>query len=195
MPDLTAADVAAYTGGRLIDDGGDGPVTAMLQAALAAARGVCGWHVSPVRRETITIDGPGRAELFLPSMRIHTVHQVVENGRAVPADQWVVSAGIPGLIVRRSGSWTAEYAGIAVDVEHGYSETEAADWRRAVCQIVDRMSTQPITHDGRSLQEVTRKRVDDVDYQWSDGQLQELAERQAHSAEAVLARYRILPVR
>ena len=47
-------------------------------------------------------------------------------------------------------------------ITHGYTETEAADWRQAVLTMVDLMSTG-----GRPDNELVVKKVDDVQYQWT----------------------------
>lgn len=193
--DLTAADVATFTRGRLADDGGNGEVTLMLNAALTAARNYCGWHVSPVRTaDVLTVDGPGGKKLFLRTLKIRSIVSIVENGQVVPEAQYVAAADTPGMVYRRQGCWTREYAGIVATITHGYIAAEAPDWRRAICQIVDQMSQQPITASGRSPSEQIGKRVDDVEYRWSDGRLQEQAARQVHSVSTILSNYRILPV-
>jgi hypothetical protein len=62
--ELTTADVEQYTQGRLPAGtlpGSPNPETLrLLNAALGAVRRYCGWRVTPVGVDTVTIDGPWR---------------------------------------------------------------------------------------------------------------------------------------
>lgn len=188
MAELTAADVHAFTGGRLVDDEGDGETTRMLSAALAVARRYCGWHVSPLIEDAeIVLDGPGGRKLYLPTQKIHAIGGITESGADVPDSAYVVSAGVPGLVVRTVGRWSTAVAGIAVTLDHGFSEEEAADWRHAVLSMVDEMSKSGSTGDGP----LVRKKIDDVEYQWS---YQTAAESALWSSRLVLDSYQLLPV-
>lgn len=188
MAELTAADVEAFTGGRLVDDDGDGETTRMLSAALAVARRHCGWHVSPVAEGVeMTLDGPGGRKLYLPTQKIVGIDEIAESDVAVDDSHYVVSAGVPGLVVRTVGRWTTAVAGVSVTLDHGFSEDEAADWRQAVLSMVDEMSKAGSTGDGP----LVRKRVDDVEYQWS---YQSAAESALWSSRMVLDSYQLLPV-
>ncbi|QSM03942.1 head-to-tail adaptor [Mycobacterium phage prophiGD91-2] len=191
MTELTTADVEAFTKGRLKES--DDEVGRLLNAALAAARRYTGWHVSPVREaDEITVDGPGGTRLKLPTKRIISVDSMEEDGETLAADTYVLSADVPGLVVRRKGCWTREFSGITVTLDHGYAEAE--DWRQAILTMVDQMSLIPIGGSGRSNLDLTRKRIDDVEYQWSDGKLAALAEGVLFSVESLLFDYRIDPV-
>lgn len=188
MAELTAADVEAFTGGRLADDDGDGETTRMLSAALAVARRHCGWHVSPVAEDAqITLDGPGGRKLYLPTQKITAISEVTESGVTVDDSHYVASAGVPGLVVRTVGRWTTALAAISVTLDHGFTEEEAADWRHAVLSMVDEMSKSGSTGDGP----LVRKKIDDVEYQWS---YQTAAESALWSSRMVLDSYQLLPV-
>jgi hypothetical protein len=168
MAELTADDVADFTDGRL--DSGDDEVVRMLAAALSVARQKAGWHVSPVKTETITIDGPDSRVLFLPTMKLNTLTSVEEDGVAArPVDDRQVSAGDGPLMRRRvalrkrsGGWWTGEYGGIEITMNHGFTEAEAVDWRQAILSMVDQMSLLPVSAatGGGSIQ--SSLRVDDV---------------------------------
>ena len=51
---------------------------------------------------------------------------------------------------------------------HGLTEAEAADWRRAVLRLADLMSLDTSSSGLRDDPALVRKRVDDVEYQWSE---------------------------
>lgn len=172
MAELTAADVSAFTGGRLVDDGGTGEVTRMLNAALAAARREVGWHVSPVKTaDEIVVDGPDSRILFLPTRRIVELTSVDEDGTALdPATKLRWSKGGPpglldrpvGVRKRSGGYWSGDYQAITVVMTHGYTEDEAVDWRHAIMSMVNTMSL--VTSTGVDESALVRKTVDDVTY-------------------------------
>src|ERR1700761_4069109 len=134
MADLQGSDVTTFTEGRL--DGDDPEVKRMLAAALQVARHHCGWHVSPVITETITLDGPDSRILFVPTMKIVTLTSVTEDGTSINPDNVSMSAGSGGFqrrrlsLRKRSGDWwTDQYGGIELEMSHGFTELEAVDWR------------------------------------------------------------------
>jgi hypothetical protein len=166
VAELSTDDLVAYTDGRLADDG---EAVRMLAAALKVARNKVGWHVSPVRTETITIDGPDSRVLFLPTMKLNTLTSVKENGTTLDLSTIGVSAGDGPLMRRRVALrkrtgrwWTGEYGGIEITMNHGFTEAEASDWRQAVLSMVDQMSMLPVSAatGGGSIQ--SSLRVDDV---------------------------------
>ncbi len=81
------------------------------EAAEAAVRAWCGWHVSPVIEETLTLDGNGTNRIVLPSNMVHAVNELLVDGMPVEGfsfsrDGWVqLPAGC--LTPRRPGCITA----------------------------------------------------------------------------------------
>ena len=190
MGELTASDVSIATNGRVPDDGPTGKTTRRLTAALAAARGYCGWPVSPVMTDvTITMDGPGGCLLSVRTLKVIGTPTVTEDGRTVDA-RW--SADKPGLARKRNGGrWSGEYGAIQVTLTHGFSETEAADWRDAICSMVEEMTLRDKVDasTGRSARDLTRKKVDDVELDWAA--LRSSADKAVFGVAATLDRYRI----
>lgn len=184
MAELTGEDVATFTNDRLADTE---EVQRLLAAALTVARREVGWHVSPVRQDTLTVDGMGGRKLYLPTGKVVELRAVANDGATVDLSKVAVSADVAGLVVLKSGRWTCEFSGITVELEHGYTEDEAADWRQAILTMVDQMSLVPITESGRSGSELVRKRVDDVEYQWAE----RLAEQALWSVSSILDGYRL----
>lgn len=175
MAEISGADLQAFTNGRL--QAGNAEVLRMLAAALTVARRYTGWHVSPVRlADNITIDGPDSRVLMLPTRKIvgGQPTSITEDGTLLVSGTYKASVGDgPGLsrpiAVRKTGGgyWSAEYASIAVVMDHGYTETEAADWRQAIMAMVDQMSLIPISAGmGASALGLKTKEIDDVRYQW-----------------------------
>jgi len=168
MADLRGEDVTNFTNGRL--DGEDAEVKRMLAAALQVARVHCGWHVSPVKVDTFTVDGPDSRILFLPTMKITELTSVTEDSTDLDTDDIAISAGSGPMWRRRvslrkrnGGWWTDQYSGLEIVMSHGFTEIEAADWRQGVLSMVDQMSLIPIqAATGVSTFGQTTLRVDDV---------------------------------
>jgi hypothetical protein len=199
MGELTAEDVSNFTGGRLANDNGLGEITAMLNAAVRVARRDAGWHVSPIREaQTVTLDGPDSRILWLPTRKVTTLNSVTENGVELDLTKLTWSPGgdvgvleRPAVIRKKSGGfWSSDYQSIVVDMDHGYTEEEAVDWRRAVLTMVDQMSLVPVTGGGFSGAALKTKRVDDVSYGWDNSYVM-MAENTLYSVDYVLADYRL----
>ncbi|TDT31104.1 hypothetical protein [Naumannella halotolerans] len=90
----------------------------------AAIRAYCGWHIAPEITETIVLDGSGNSVLSLPTLRVVSVGEVVNDGREVLNPEWS-SAGF----IR--GCWTNKLRGVSVTFTHGYSECPAGIARLA----------------------------------------------------------------
>lgn len=191
MPELTVADVRSYS--DRLSSYADDPLQAMLDAALAAARRYCGWIVTPVATDAeLTIDGPGGRVLSLPTLNLIAVTTVTEEGVALDVTKLDVSRR-KGTVQKQhfyhGGCWSHRDGSIAVKITHGFTETEAADWRRAVLRLVDLMSLEPVRVGGeRDSPEMKRKRIDDVDYEWYDKLIST-----NEQLSMLFSQYRILP--
>jgi hypothetical protein len=200
MAELSPADVAQYTSGRLSPD--DPNTAQMLAAALAAARRSVGWFVSPVALgDVITLDNPhatgsywwsggygGGRKLRLPTQKIVNLTSVVDNGNTLDLTPMTgdvfTSAQVPWLLTRRHGCWSSlPGAQTVITLDHGFTEDEAVDWRQAILGLVDQMSTVAMI--GRPDSELASKQVDDVTYKWNPTPM-------LPAIEPILARYRLL---
>lgn len=77
MPDIvTPEDAESYTGGRLVAT--DPETIRAVNAALARVRTFCGWHVSPVQSNTVTLRGSGLEWMVLPTLNIVSITSVTE---------------------------------------------------------------------------------------------------------------------
>ena len=158
--ELTVDDVEAFTGGRLL--AADAETQRLLDAAVAAARRYCGWHVCPVwASHQLVLDGHGGRVLRLPTRNLLAIDDVIDDGVTVDVDtlHWAAD----GMVRKATGGrWSHTYRGVDVVITDGYTEVEAADWRQAVLKMVDLMASG-----GRPDSELTVKKVDDVQYQWT----------------------------
>lgn len=162
---LTAADIEAYTRGRLKET--DESTGLLLAAALAAARRFCGWHVNPVRTdEELVVDGPDARVLSLPTMNLLSVTEVDDDGQAYGADELRFSRSWGTVAKRNRMLWSSGFGAVRAVVTHGFTNDQAADWRLGVMRLVDLMSRE-LTDPGRESADLISKRVDDVERSWS----------------------------
>ena len=86
-------------------------------AAVSAIRAWCGWHVAPAHLETLRLDGTGAREVFLPSLHVLEVLQVLDDGREVTDFEWSTNG-----IIRKASPFTRKLGGITVQLKHGYPD-------------------------------------------------------------------------
>lgn len=162
MPEeLLPSDAEQYTKGRLSQT--DPDVARGLASALSRARNYCGWHVSPVRTETIALDGPGRTLLLLPTLKVVAITDISIGGESIDLATVRELADTPGALYRERG-WPCGFSNIAVTFSHGFTQAECEDFREAVLSLLDQASMSAGT--GRAGPMIG-KRVDDIDINWS----------------------------
>lgn len=182
MAELTSVDYEYFAAAQ---SGDDDAIQAALDAVMAAARRYCGWHVSPVLEQDVTLNGPGGWRLFLKTKKLVSLDEVIEDGTELEVGVDVVAdPETPGMLVRKWGAWTREPASIAVTFTHGFTEEEAADWRRAVLRMVRLW----MLREQRDNPDLKRKKVDDVEYEWFEGVVS-----MDHQLSTLFAPFRILP--
>ena len=159
---------------------------AAIDAVLAAARRYCGWHVSPVMvGDEFTLDGPGTHVLDLPTGKLVALTSIVEDG--VTLDVTKVDWSTYGWLRKQTRSlWSSRYRAITVVIDHGYTEEEAPDWRKAIIDMVNTVLHSASTS-GDGLK---RKLVDDVEYEWFDFAAA-AAGQAVYSVSAVLDGYKL----
>lgn len=86
-----------------------------LDIAVEIVRRHCGWHIAPVRTETLTVDGNGSTELVLPTLRLTDLATCTVDGVAVSDVEWSTN----GTIERRS-RFPRKRRAVVVEVEHGH---------------------------------------------------------------------------
>lgn len=180
MAELAPADLSAAVRARFADDTA---AQAAIDAVLVAARRYCGWPVSPVRTEQVELDGPGGCVLSLPTLSLNSVASVTELGVSVDVSKLDRSRR-KGTLTKRFGRWTGRDGAITATITHGYTEAEAADWRRAIIATVDARSQQSLRDDSG----LKVKKVDDIQYEWFEALMSVDAELSARFAP-----FRILP--
>lgn len=118
------------------------------RAGEQAVRAYCGWHITPVVEETITLDNlHGGRTLQLPTLAVESIskiEQVDAVGRwaTIPADAYRWSRS--GLVELRNtiGGFACGVACIKVTLTHGYSNDEVEDVLAIVANVSKRASME-----------------------------------------------------
>jgi hypothetical protein len=107
----TADDLASFPGAPFDE--------LLVEVAQESVRAEAGWHIAPVRTETLYLYAHGGAYLSIPSRRIVSV-SAVRYGPSLTeiTSGWTLAHG--GSLYLYSG-WTA--GPVEVDLTHGYEET------------------------------------------------------------------------
>ena len=194
MAELDSSDVAEFTSDQLPDDD---LTQQFLDAALITARTYVGWAVSPVRTDTVTLDGPGSRMLLLPTRKLNELTSVTEDDVVLDLDmlRWspgstVGSLSRQAVVRKRSGGfWSCEYQSIVVEMSHGYTEVEAADWRQAILSLTYRTALAIASGGEPSTSLLTTKRVDDVSYTFAN--IMSVTNEEIYSYDSIFGRYKI----
>ena len=124
------------------------------------------WHVSPViSGDIITLNGSGTNRLRLPTKKVVKINTITNDGVALdPANDVALDPESGNVLYRTSGVWSNQIGGIVINMDHGYTETEAVDWRNAVLESASDLAQ--IAQAGRPDCELSSKQIDDVMYRW-----------------------------
>ncbi|WP_145941748.1 hypothetical protein [Corynebacterium glyciniphilum] len=101
-----------------------------IDRAVASVRSLCGWHVWPVRTETLRLDTAGDTLLTLPTLHVEDITAVRINGTPTTAYTWSTD-GLLQLPRHRAGLGALE-----VDIKHGFDRP--ADLIGVVVQMIGR---------------------------------------------------------
>lgn len=94
-----------------------------VAAAENAVRNFCGWHVAPVMERVVALNGQGRTELLLPTMKLRAVERVMSGGVDVTAS---VEASVDGILELRGG-FACGLNSVVATITDGYAVEEAPD--------------------------------------------------------------------
>jgi hypothetical protein len=113
-----------------------------LNAANAAVRRECGWHVAPVITETLTLDGRGGTRLLLPSQRIAALAAVTNDGEDVISR--VRFSRRAGILTLASG-WSEDVGSIEVTLTHGHPIEEVPDVAALIVALTKRAAAAGVS--------------------------------------------------
>jgi hypothetical protein len=146
-----------------------------VDEAVAAIRAEVGWHIAPVRSETVELDITyGQRWLLLPTRKLVSVDEVrdADTAEVVDPSEYRVSKALGQ--VKRDRYWPRGYEAVEVDLTHGYEVTPPEllplVWARILLS-----SANPT---------VSRERI-------GDHEIQRQVNAQAQGATDVLSPYRL----
>lgn len=110
-----------------------------VDAATAAVRAYCGWHIAPVTTETLRLDGDGSRRLLIPSRHVVDVHTCYSGGVEIdPADLDWSQAGII-----HGPPFSSRYGGVRLTLTHGWDPEEVPDVVQLIEGIAARARMSP----------------------------------------------------
>lgn len=95
----------------------DAQIQATLEAASAAIRDYCGWHVSPSLECSYVGNGDGRL-LMLPAMGVSSVDSLTVSGYVVPTNAYEWTGA--GMVRLRSGMFPKEWRSVECEYTAGF---------------------------------------------------------------------------
>lgn len=120
--------------------GTTGPVTQDdIDLAVETLRDLAGWHIWPVREETVTVDTTGDPTVFLPTLRLLEVRTVTVDDVEVPLEtiEWSESGMLRLKTRPRKG-----FRRVTATILHGFETTPLA----AVAMQMAARAHQPATN-------------------------------------------------
>ncbi|EEI16272.1 hypothetical protein [Corynebacterium lipophiloflavum] len=110
-----------------------------INLAVETLRDLAGWHVWPIRSDTVTVDTAGDSVIFLPTLRLLDVTSVEVDGTPVPLDsiEWSESGMIRFKQRPRRG-----FRRVTATIRHGFESTPLT----AVAMHMASRSKQPGTN-------------------------------------------------
>lgn len=111
-----------------------------MQAAQAAVRHYCGWHIAPSVTETIVVNASGGKALALPSKHVTALTSVLVGTTDVTAS---VAWSQAGTIVLTSGFWPDLPGSVHVTITHGWDIDEVPDVAAIILAVARRARTSP----------------------------------------------------
>lgn len=112
------------------------PAPDPTEAALAAVRRYCGWHVAPEIIETLTLDGNGERRMLLPTRRVVDLERAEIDGEPVEL-RWSED----GWITRPDGVFPDRERSVEVTIVHGFDSAD--DVGQVVQSIIARARMSP----------------------------------------------------
>jgi len=112
-----------------------------MNAAHAAVRRFCGWHVAPVVTTTMWLDGSGQRAMLAPSGHIVDVLGLTVDGVELTPEQYDWSPA--GVIELRCGRFTNRLRGVKLHLTHGYTADDVPDVAALIVSLAKRGASTP----------------------------------------------------
>lgn len=144
---MDEAQFHAYTGNRYADTPA-AQLSAAINAATAAVRNVCGWHVAPsIECEAVLtagdeLTGERTRVLALPASYVSGIYSITEGGAELGAGEF---AALKNGLIRRTcfKAWSNAWGAIAVDYQAGYDLDAVPDFVGAVVHVIEAALSVP----------------------------------------------------
>lgn len=107
-----------------------------VSVAEGAVRDFCLWHVAPIREEIFAVDGGGRSQILLPTMRLREVLSVVSGGYDVTKQVKASESGILEL----EGGFACGLSSVVVKISHGYDPAEVPSVQGVIASAASRFA-------------------------------------------------------
>lgn len=138
-PIVLVADLDAYQAGE---------PQSLIDAATAAVRRYCGWHITPSRTEVLVLQGDASSTLMLPSLCVSAVTSVTYGNTLLVADDdysWTTygvvtfAPRVPYFI--SPPFWSYRPRAVTVELTHGFES--APDVEAVILSMVARARVSP----------------------------------------------------
>jgi hypothetical protein len=124
------------------------------RAAISAIRGYCGWHIAPSVTEVVTVDGPGRGMLQLPTLHLTAVTSVTNDSEVVDLTSTEFQWNERGALRQRCNYWTYAWRGVTAEITHGYEDfpQDVLAVARDMAKAADRVGASAYTSGPHQVQ-------------------------------------------
>ena len=121
--------------------------------AEAEVRAYCGWHITPLATETLTVDGSGNCSQMLPTLHLISVTAVTNDGDDLTVGlgpnsevEWSHNGYLRFNTWNRRRKFTQRLQGVTAAVVHGY-----ADWPLDLLAVVRRLTQRALDGDAAGI--------------------------------------------
>jgi len=90
-----------------------------LDAALAAVRSFCGWHIVPSVTETVNVWSPDGRSVFVQTLNLTSITSVVQDAVTIASSAYTFESY--GVITMAQGGYFSTLTRVAVNFTHGYA--------------------------------------------------------------------------
>ena len=154
---FTAADVTTFLGAPM-----PGLTEPMVQAAVAAVRRYCRWHIAPSKSETLRCNVDG-CTIRVSSLHVTDVASVAsaDSGSAVSGWRWSAEGSI-------SGSFPQGFRTVDVELTHGHDVADIGDVLAVVVSVCRRLAAGGLAAAAGAAGPVAEEHIGTYSYRLAD---------------------------
>ena len=134
----------------------------MVQAAVAAVRRYCRWHIAPSKSETLRCNVDG-CTIRVPSLHVTDVASVAsaDSGSAVSGWRWSAEGSI-------SGSFPQGFRTVDVELTHGHDVADIGDVLAVVVSVCRRLAAGGLAAAAGAAGPVAEEHIGTYSYRLAD---------------------------